>query len=136
MFTLGKALSGGFYPVSAVLGNWEIFDLVTPNTHGSTFGGNPLACAIMKESLDVLIEDKLIENSEKMGLYLLSKLKEKIGNHWIVKEIWGMGLFIGLELKDDQEIDSKMISTKMMEKGVLVKNTREYILWVAPPLTI
>ena len=71
MFTLGKALSGGFYPVSAVIGNWEIFDLITPNTHGSTFGGNPLACAIMRESLDVLFEEKLIENSKNMGDYLL-----------------------------------------------------------------
>ncbi|MCP4688034.1 MAG: ornithine--oxo-acid transaminase, partial [Desulfobacterales bacterium] len=96
---IGKALSGGFYPVSAVLSNTEVMDVLQPGEHGSTFGGNPLACAVARVALKVLVEEKLIENAAELGDYFLSRLRGM--NNPMIKEIRGKRLLIGVELHPD-----------------------------------
>lgn len=97
LLLLGKALSGGFMPVSAVLCDNVIMDKIKPGEHGSTYGGNPLACAVTMTAVDVLIEEKMSENSAVMGDYLISRLRSTLTNNSIVKDIRGKGLFIGIE---------------------------------------
>lgn len=127
---IGKALSGGFYPVSAVLSSKEILGVFNPGDHGSTFGGNPLGSAVAIAALNVLEEENLIENSYKLGNYFLSKLKE-IDNPKI-KEVRGKGLWIGIELTEK----ARPYCEKLMELGILCKDTHENIIRVAPPLVI
>lgn len=97
---IGKALSGGYYPISAVLSNKEVMDVLRPGEHGSTFGGNPLACAIARTALNVLVEENLIENAAVMGDYFLSNLQQKI-NAAHIKEVRGKGLMLAIELTPD-----------------------------------
>ena len=97
--TIGKALSGGFYPVSAVLSSAEILGVFKPGTHGSTFGGNPLACAVAREALRVLVEEDLIGNAAAMGDYFMARLAEVDSPH--VREVRGRGLLIGVELRPE-----------------------------------
>ena len=127
---VGKALSGGFYPVSAVLSNKEILGVFNPGDHGSTFGGNPLACAVARAALKVIIEEKLPERSFELGKYFLEKLKT-INNPHIV-EIRAKGLFIGIEF----DIPARPYCEKLKELGVLCKDTRGNIIRIAPPLVI
>lgn len=93
MLILGKALSGGMMPVSAVLADKHIMDVIGPGDHGSTYGGNPLACAVAKRAVEVLVEDGLVENSKEVGDFMLNELKDRLGKHNLVKEIRGKGLF-------------------------------------------
>jgi ornithine--oxo-acid transaminase len=130
---IGKALSGGFYPISAVLSNTEVMDVLQPGEHGSTFGGNPLACAVARTALKVLIEEDMIENAEKMGDYFLNGLKH-IGSP-VIKEVRGKGLMIGVELFDHAG-GSRQYCEKLQEKGLLCKETHENIIRFAPPLII
>lgn len=130
MVIIGKALSGGFYPVSAVLGRADVLGVFKPGDHGSTFGGNPLACAVARASLDVLTEEKLAENSAKLGAYLLEELK-KIDSPKI-KEVRGVGLFIGIELVEP----ARSYCEAMKEDGMLCKETHENVIRLAPPLVI
>ena len=130
---IGKALSGGCYPVSAVLSNKEILGVFKPGDHGSTFGGNPLGAAVARESLKVLVEEKLIENSGKMGAYFMKRLSEIRTPH--VKEVRGRGLFIGVELKD-QAGGARRFCEALMTKGILCKETHENVIRFAPPLVI
>lgn len=131
MVTIGKALSGGFYPVSAVLASKEILGVFNPGEHGSTFGGNPLACAVAMAALDVLVDENLIENSQKMGEYFITKLKTLSSP--VIKEVRGVGLFIGIEL----HAKARPYCEKLFrEHGILVKETHENIIRVAPPLVI
>ncbi|MGB5749514.1 MAG: ornithine--oxo-acid transaminase, partial [Desulfobacterales bacterium] len=118
---IGKALSGGFYPVSAVLSTEAVLGVLNPGQHGSTFGGNPLACAIARKALQVLMEEEMIENSARMGEYFLSELK-KI-NSPIIKEIRGKGLMIAIELKTESQITARQICERLSEKGILCKDT-------------
>lgn len=97
LLLLGKALSGGFMPVSAVLCDNAIMDNIKPGEHGSTYGGSPLACAVTMTAIDVLIEEKMSENSAIMGDYLISELRSTLTNSNIIKDIRGKGLFIGIE---------------------------------------
>jgi ornithine--oxo-acid transaminase len=127
---IGKALSGGFYPVSAVLSSKEILGVFNPGDHGSTFGGNPLGSAVAIAALNVLEDENLIENSFELGNYFLSKLKE-IDNPKI-KEVRGKGLWIGIELTEK----ARPYCEKLMELGILCKDTHENIIRVAPPLVI
>lgn len=127
---IGKALSGGFYPVSAVLSSKEILGVFKPGDHGSTFGGNPLAAAVARTALKVLIEENMIENSYEMGKYFLEKLQE-IKNPHIV-EVRGKGLWIGLEL----DTKARPYCEKLKELGVLCKETHDNVIRFAPPLTI
>ncbi len=127
---IGKALSGGFYPVSAVLSSKEILGVFNPGDHGSTFGGNPLACAVAIAALEVIEDEKLVKNSYELGEYFISKLKE-INSSKII-DVRGRGLWIGIELNEN----ARPYCEKLMELGVLCKDTHETIIRVAPPLVI
>ncbi|ACN15453.1 RocD1 [Desulforapulum autotrophicum HRM2] len=133
MTLIGKALSGGLYPVSAVLSNTEIMDVLNPGEHGSTFGGNPLACAVARVALKVLVEENMIENSAVMGDYFLNGLKS-LKNPFI-REIRGRGLMIGLEFEPGK-IKARTYCEALKEKGLLCKETHENIIRFAPPLVI
>jgi ornithine--oxo-acid transaminase len=130
---IGKALSGGFYPVSAVLSNTEVLGVLKPGEHGSTFGGNPLACAVARAALKVLTDDNLIDNARDMGAYFMDGLK-KIDNPKI-KEVRGRGLLIGLEFHKDAG-GARQYCEKLKEAGLLCKETHETIIRFAPPLVI
>jgi len=130
---IGKALSGGFYPVSAVLSSAEIMNVLHPGEHGSTFGGNPLACAGARAALKVLVEEGLIENARLMGTYFLEGLKQI--SHPLIKEVRGKGLMIGLELYPKAG-GARPYCEKLKEKGLLCKETHDHIIRFAPPLVI
>ena len=131
---IGKALSGGFYPVSAVLSNEAVLGLLQPGQHGSTFGGNPLACAVARAALNVLVDENMIENAEKMGGYFLAELK-KIG-HPAIKEVRGIGLMIAIELAEGTPGGARAICESLMKMGILCKETHTYTIRFAPPLII
>ncbi|HAY35139.1 MAG TPA: ornithine--oxo-acid transaminase [Bacteroidetes bacterium] len=130
---IGKALSGGCYPVSAVLSDKEVLGVFNPGDHGSTFGGNPLGAAIARESLKVLVEEKLVENSFELGNYFREKLNEVKSAH--VKEIRGRGLFIGVELHPEAG-GARRFCEALMKRGVLCKETHSHVIRFAPPLVI
>jgi len=130
---IGKALSGGCYPVSAVLSNKEVLGVFMPGEHGSTFGGNPLACAVAREALKVLIEENMVENSQKQGDYFQEELV-KINSPY-VKEIRGKGLLIGVELKHEMG-GARPFCEKLMDLGILCKETHTHVIRFAPPLVI
>ncbi len=127
---IGKALSGGFYPVSAVLGSKEVMGVFGPGDHGSTFGGNPLGCAVARTALRVLVEEKLIERSAGLGAYFLRKLQAIASPH--VREIRGKGLWIGIELNQP----ARPFCEKLKQLGLLCKETHETVIRIAPPLII
>ncbi len=130
---IGKALSGGLYPVSAVLSNTEVMDVLQPGEHGSTFGGNPLACAVARTALKVLIEEGMIENAAKMGAYFaqgLHQIKQPL-----IKEIRGKGLMIGVEFFPEAG-DARQYCKRLMDRGLLCKETHKHIIRFAPPLVI
>jgi len=130
---VGKALSGGFYPISAVLSNKEVMDVLRPGEHGSTFGGNPLACAIARTALRVLVEEGMIENAAKLGQYFIDALRA-LGNPKI-KEVRGKGLMIGIEFHPEVG-GARQYSKKLMAEGLLCKETHDHIIRIAPPLVI
>jgi ornithine--oxo-acid transaminase len=130
---IGKALSGGFYPVSAVLSNSEVLGVLKPGQHGSTFGGNPLACAIAREALKVLVEEKMIENSAEMGEYFLEGLRSIRSN--MVKEVRGRGLMLAVELDPDAG-GARQYCYALKDLGLLAKDTHVDTIRLAPPLVI
>jgi len=130
---LGKALSGGVYPVSAVLCNNDIMDYIKPGDHGSTYGGNPLACAVAMTAVQTLIEEGMIENSLKLGEILRQELINV--NHKDVLEVRGRGLFVGLEFKPDT-VPTYEFCTEMKKRGLLAKQTHDTVVRFAPPLVI
>lgn len=130
MYILGKALGGGVFPISCVLADKAILGVFNPGSHGSTFGGNPLACAVSIAALDVLVEENLAERSRELGEYFLAELK-KI-QHPKIKEVRGRGLFIGLELTEA----ARPYCEALKEKGVLCKETHDTVIRFAPPLVI
>lgn len=130
---LGKALGGGVYPISVVLSNDEIMGVFNPGDHGSTFGGNPLACAVGEAALDVLIDEKLSQRAMDLGEYFLKGLK-KI-NSPIVKEIRARGLMIGVEIKE-QEGGARQFCESLQDEGLLCKETHEHTIRFTPPLVI
>ncbi len=130
---LGKALGGGIVPVSMFLSKREVMAVFTPGTHGSTFGGNPLAAAVGLEALNILVEEKLAEKSREMGDYLLGKLHELESP--MVKEIRGRGLFVGIEI-DPSLGSAREICEALMDRGLLSKETHETVVRLAPPLVI
>jgi ornithine--oxo-acid transaminase len=127
---IGKALSGGFYPVSAVLASKEVLGVFNPGDHGSTFGGNPLACAVARTALRVLIDEKLVERSAELGAYFLSRLQTL--RSWDLKEVRGRGLWIGIELHSA----ARPYCEALKDEGILCKETHDRVLRIAPPLTI
>ena len=130
---IGKALSGGFYPVSAVLSNTEILGVIQPGEHGSTFDGNPLACAVARAALTVLVEEGMIENAQHMAAYFLEGL-ERIQSPWI-KEVRGKGLLIGVELVPEAG-GARRFCERLKEDGLLCKETHENTIRFAPSLPI
>jgi ornithine--oxo-acid transaminase len=134
VLAVGKALGGGLYPVSACLARRDIMAVFTPGSHGSTFGGNPLAAAIGEAAIDVLVDEKLAENAQKMGAYFVKRLEE-IRNPKI-KEIRNRGLLIGVEFHLGKSETVRPICERLMAKGVLAKDTHEKTVRFAPPLVI
>ena len=133
MTLIGKALSGGLYPVSAVLSNTEIMDVLNPGEHGSTFGGNPLACAVARAALRVLVDENMVENSAVMGDYFLNGLKTL--KNPLIREVRGRGLMIGLEFEPGK-IKARAYCEALKDKGLLCKETHENIIRFAPPLVV
>lgn len=130
MLILGKALGGGVFPISCVVANRDILGVFNPGSHGSTFGGNPLACAVSLAALDVLIDEKLAERSKELGEYFKDKLS-RIQSP-VIKEVRGRGLFIGMELHEA----ARPYCEKLKQAGLLCKETHETVIRFAPPLTI
>jgi ornithine--oxo-acid transaminase len=130
---IGKALSGGFYPVSAVLSDEPILGLFEPGEHGSTFGGNPLAAAIAREALKVIVEEGLIENSAKLGQYMLDQLRQIQSPH--IELVRGKGLFIGIVLKPEAG-GARRFCEALQAEGILAKETHQHVIRFAPPLVI
>jgi len=133
MMVIGKALAGGFYPVSAVLADKALMGLFTPGEHGSTFGGNPLGAALARTALRVIREEKLVENSALMGEYLIEQLSEIPSPH--IKEVRGKGLLVGVELKPEAG-GARRFCEALMRRGILAKETHQHVIRFAPPLII
>ncbi len=127
---IGKALGGGFYPVSAVLASKEILGVYRPGDHGSTFGGNPLACAVARTALRVLIEEKMVEQSATLGTYFLTLLQTMRSS--ALKEVRGKGLWIAIELNSA----ARPYCEALKDEGILCKETHERVIRIAPPLVI
>ena len=130
---VGKALSGGFYPVSAVLSNNQVLGTLRPGQHGSTFGGNPLACAVARAALRVLIEEGMIENAATQGAYLLDRLKAIRAN--TIREVRGRGLMLAVELHPEAG-GARPYCEALQARGILAKDTHEHTIRIAPPLVI
>lgn len=130
---VGKALGGGIIPVSAAMSSKDIMAPITPGSHGSTFGGNPLACAVGEAAIDVLIDEKLDEKSKTLGLYFKEGLKNIKSP--LIKEIRGKGLFVAIELRIEAG-NARQYTNKLKERGILAKETHEQTIRFAPPLII
>jgi ornithine--oxo-acid transaminase len=133
LVAIGKALSAGFYPVSAVLADRRVLGLFTPGDHGSTFGGNPLGAAVAREALKVLVEEGLVENARLQGEYLIGGLQRIESEH--VAEVRGRGLLVGAELRPEAG-GARRFAEALKEQGLLCKETHEKVIRFAPPLTI
>jgi ornithine--oxo-acid transaminase len=133
IMVIGKSLGGGCYCISAVLSSAEIMGLFKPGDHGSTFGGNPLACAVARASLRVIKDEHLVENAAEKGAYFIEKLRTLKSKH--IKEIRGRGLLIGLELYPEAG-GARRFCEELMKEGLLCKETHENVIRFAPPLTI
>jgi ornithine--oxo-acid transaminase len=130
VYVLGKALSGGVYPVSAVVSSNEILGVFRPGSHGSTYGGNPLACAVAREALRVIVDEHLTERSAELGAWMLAELR-KI-HHPHIREIRGRGLLAGIELT----VPARPYCERLKDLGVLAKETHDLVIRLAPPLVI
>lgn len=130
LLIVGKALAGGFYPVSAVLASHAILNVFHPGDHGSTFGGNPLGCAVARAALRVLVEEKLVERSAELGAYFMQRLRSIQAP--IIQEVRGKGLWIGIELHGK----ARPYCEALMQEGILCKETHDHVIRIAPPLVI
>lgn len=133
MVVIGKSLGGGFYPISVTLSTRQILGVFKPGEHGSTFGGNPLACAVAREALRVIQEERLIENAAAQGAYFLDKLKKIKSRH--IREVRGLGLLIGIELRPEAG-GARRFCEELKKEGLLCKETHENVIRFAPPLSI
>jgi ornithine--oxo-acid transaminase len=130
---VGKALAGGFYPVSAVLSNCEAISVLHPGEHGSTFGGNPLGCAVARMALKVLVEEGMVENAARVGAQLLARLQQIASQR--VKEVRGRGLMIAVELNPDAG-GARRVCEHLQARGLLAKETHDHTIRIAPPLIL
>lgn len=130
IYILGKALGGGVFPISCVVANKDILGVFDPGSHGSTFGGNPMACAVSSAAIDVLLEENLADRSLEIGNYFMNQLKEM--KNPIIKEVRGKGLFIGIELNEE----ARKYCEQLKEEGLLCKETHDTVIRFAPPLII
>jgi ornithine--oxo-acid transaminase len=133
MAVIGKSLGGGCYPISAVLADREILGVFKPGEHGSTFGGNPLGCAVARESLRVIREEKLVENAAERGQSFMEKLRKVRSRH--IKEVRGRGLLVGVELRPEAG-GARRFCEELMKEGLLCKETHDNVIRFAPPLII
>jgi len=133
LVTVGKALSGGFYPVSGILADSALMNVFKPGDHGSTFGGNPLGAAVAREALKVLVEERMIENSAKLGAYALERLRAIPSPH--IREVRGRGLWIGIELRPEAG-GARRFCEQLAAEGILCKETHTHVIRVSPPLVI
>jgi len=133
LVTVGKALSGGFYPVSGILADSALMNVFRPGDHGSTFGGNPLGAAVAREALKVLVEERMIENSAKLGAYALERLRAIRSPH--IREVRGRGLWIGIELRPEAG-GARRFCEQLAAEGILCKETHTHVIRVSPPLVI
>jgi len=133
VMVLGKALSGGAYPVSVMLSSAEIMGVFQPGDHGSTYGGNPLGCAVAQTALDVLVEEGLVENSAKLGAYFHEQLHAIVSPH--IKEVRGKGLLAGVELKPEAG-GGRRFCEALQSRGVLTKTAHTHVIRFAPPLIV
>jgi ornithine--oxo-acid transaminase len=133
VLTIGKSLGGGCYVISAVLSRRDVLEVFTPGTHGSTFGGNPLACAVARESIKILREEDLVTNSEEQGEYFLKKLQGLKSEH--IKEVRGKGLLIGIELSQKAG-GARRFCEALKREGMLCKDTHKNVIRFSPPLNI
>ncbi len=130
---VGKALSGGFYPISAVLSNSEVLGVLKPGQHGSTFGGNPLACAVARAALKALVEEGMIENSAQQGAYFLERLRGVRAN--AIREVRGRGLMLAVELHPEAG-GARRYCEALRQRGILAKDTHDHTIRLAPPLVV
>jgi ornithine--oxo-acid transaminase len=130
MYILGKALSGGMYPVSAVVSSRDVLDVFRPGSHGSTYGGNPLACAVARAALQVIEDERLSDRSAELGAWLLYELRKIRHPH--IKEVRGRGLLIGIELL----VPARSYCERLKDLGLLCKETHDYVIRLAPPLIV
>ncbi len=130
MYVLGKALSGGFYPVSAVVSRREVLGVFTAGSHGSTFGGNPLGCAVARTALQVLHDERLVERSAELGAWFLSQVRTLV--HPSIKAVRGRGLMVAIELTEK----ARPFCEVLKERGMLCKETHDYVLRLSPPLVV
>ncbi len=133
MVVIGKSLGGGCYPVSAVLADRELLGVLKPGEHGSTFGGNPLACAVARESLNVIREEMLVQNAAERGAAFMEKLRKVRSRH--IKDVRGRGLLIGVELHASAG-GARRFCEELMKEGLLCKETHDNVIRFAPPLII
>ena len=133
LVTVGKALSGGFYPVSGILADSALMNVFKPGDHGSTFGGNPLGAAVAREALRVLVEEGMIENSAALGAYALDRLRAIASPH--IREVRGRGLWIGIELEPEAG-GARRFCEQLAAEGILCKETHTHVIRVSPPLVI
>jgi ornithine--oxo-acid transaminase len=131
LYVLGKALSGGFYPVSGVVGPRKILELFSPGSHGSTYGGNPLGCAVARAAISVLEEEQLVRRSAELGAWLIETLRETV-RHPAIREIRGRGLLVGIEL----DVPARPFCEALQDRGVLCKETHDFVIRFAPPLVV
>jgi ornithine--oxo-acid transaminase len=138
MVVLGKALSGGMMPVSAVLADDEVMMTLKPGEHGSTYGGNPLACKVAMEALQILVDEKLADSSQRLGEIFRARMMEIKGKHSYVKEVRGRGLLNAVEIDptNDKGISAWDVCVNLMKNGLLAKPTHDTIIRFAPPLTL
>jgi ornithine--oxo-acid transaminase len=130
---VGKALSGGLYPVSGILADDEVMGVFHPGDHGSTYGGNPVAAAVGRAALRVLVEEGMVENSARLGDYFLERLRAVRSRH--VKQVRGKGLWLGIELHPEAG-GARRFCEALQREGLLCKETHQHVIRVAPPLTI
>ena len=130
MYILGKALSGGFYPVSAVVSRRDVLDVFGPGSHGSTFGGNPLGCAVARTALNVLLDEKLVERSADLGAWFLAQLRTI--THPSIVAMRGRGLMIAIELNEK----ARPFCEALKERGMLCKETHDFVIRLSPPLVV
>ena len=128
VYILGKALAGGFYPVSAVVSSHEVIDVLRAGTHGSTFGGNPLGCAVARTALRVLADDRLVERSAELGAWFKSEVTAI--RHRDIKSVRGLGLMVGIEL----HVPARAYCEALMDRGMLCKETHDHVIRLSPPL--
>jgi ornithine--oxo-acid transaminase len=130
MYILGKALSGGFYPVSAVVSRREVLDVFGPGSHGSTFGGNPLGCAVAREAMRVMRDERLVERSAALGAWLLAQVRTIVSDRIVA--VRGRGLMVAIELREP----ARRYCEALQRRGMLCKETHDTVIRLSPPLVV